>query len=282
MKHRVFAFAAWTLAGGAACFLTFPTAAEVPVPPELNPGDTYHLAFVSSTTRDAYSSDITDYDAHVQAAADAAGIGVTEGVSWYAIGSTSSVDAKDHALVTAPVYRVDGVRIAAGYDDLWDGTIEASLSITEQGDVQETNVWVWTGTVSSGLAQNPLGAPVYDWVDWGRCLVSDTNWRWIYSGFKRPSELLPLYGLSEELTVPSGPGPRPELTNIVRTGVDEVTISFSSISGRHYRVWFAEIRAGSSWDTNETSDVTAAADTTDWPDNVSGVAARRYRVEQLP
>ena len=41
------------------------------IPIGLNPGDTYHLAFVSSTIRDATSSDIAVYNAHVHAAADA-------------------------------------------------------------------------------------------------------------------------------------------------------------------------------------------------------------------
>lgn len=280
MRCRLFRFVAVMASLGVLSTITPWATAQVHAPPGLNPGDTYHLAFVSSTTRDAYSSDITDYDAHVQAAADAAGIGVTEGVSWYAIGSTSSVDARDHALVSGPVYRVDGVRIAAGYDDLWDGTIEASLSITELGDLQDTNVWVWTGTVSTGVAQRPLGAPVYDWVDWGRCLVIDTDFRWIYSGMKRPYELLPLYALSEPLTVASVHGP--EFTGIGRTGENEVTVTFSSVAGRDYRVWFTESMTSPGWDTNGTSDVTATADTTDWPDNVFDVGVRSYRVEVLP
>ena len=46
------------------------------VPVGLDEGDTCHVIFVSSTTRDASSANITDYDAHVQGAADAALIGV--------------------------------------------------------------------------------------------------------------------------------------------------------------------------------------------------------------
>lgn len=270
------------LAAGVVSMSTSSARAQVPVPPELNPGDTYHLAFVSSTLRDALSSDIADYDKHVQAAADAAGIGVTEGISWYAIGSTSSVDARDHALVTARVYRVDGVKIADDYADLWDGTIDASLSITELGGVQESNVWVWTGSERGGTASNPLGAPPNGWVEWGRCFDFDTDFRWMASGFKRPSELLPLYGLSGPLTVPCEPGPRHELTNIIRTAADEVTITFSSVTGRQYRIWFGGSLVNGGWDTNETSDVTATAASTEWPDTVPGVTMRRYRVERLP
>lgn len=41
-------------------------------PTGLSPGDTYQLAFVTSTVIDATSSDIAVYNTHVQSAADAA------------------------------------------------------------------------------------------------------------------------------------------------------------------------------------------------------------------
>ena len=69
-------------------------------------GDTYHLAFVTLGTRNGISADIGDYNTFVQGAADAAGIGVTESVTWKAIGSTATVDAKDNAVVSAPVYNL--------------------------------------------------------------------------------------------------------------------------------------------------------------------------------
>jgi ABC-type uncharacterized transport system permease subunit len=47
--------------------------ASLVVPAGLNPGDAYHVIFVSSTSRDSTSSDISRYDSHVQAAADAVG-----------------------------------------------------------------------------------------------------------------------------------------------------------------------------------------------------------------
>ena len=49
---------------------------EILVPDGLALGDPYHLVFVSSTTRDATSGNISDYNDFVQAAADAAGIGI--------------------------------------------------------------------------------------------------------------------------------------------------------------------------------------------------------------
>jgi len=40
------------------------------VPTGLNPGDTYHLVFTTSTTSDATSSAIADYDSFVDARGD--------------------------------------------------------------------------------------------------------------------------------------------------------------------------------------------------------------------
>ena len=97
------------------------------VPSDLNPGATYHLAFATSTTRDATSSDITDYNTFVDNA-----MGTKDDnespygdITWKCIGSTSSVDARDnigYSSSSAPVYRLDGTRVADSSDDLWDGT----------------------------------------------------------------------------------------------------------------------------------------------------------------
>ena len=47
--------------------------ADLPVPEGLEPGDTYHLLFNSSTFTNALSSSIDYYNDFVQAAADLAG-----------------------------------------------------------------------------------------------------------------------------------------------------------------------------------------------------------------
>ena len=48
-------------------------AQPITIPSGLNPGDSYRLAFVTSTTRDATSSNSVDYDALVTAAASSVG-----------------------------------------------------------------------------------------------------------------------------------------------------------------------------------------------------------------
>jgi hypothetical protein len=107
-------------------------AAPIPVPAGLNPGDEYHLVFVSiDTRRNATPSDIDVYNAFVQGVADAAGIGNSQGINWRAIGSTALVDARDNALVTEPVYNMAGELVADGFNDIWDGTLLASTKVVE-------------------------------------------------------------------------------------------------------------------------------------------------------
>ncbi len=70
--------------------------AALVTPAGLNPGDKYHVIFVTSNATGPMSSNIADYDAFVQSAADAAGIGSTLSLSWRVVGSTTTIDAKDH------------------------------------------------------------------------------------------------------------------------------------------------------------------------------------------
>jgi len=166
------------------------------VPPGLNPGDRYHLVFVSSTTRDATSSDIGVYNDFIQGVADAAGIGASEGVSWYALASTATTDARDNAPVTAPVYRMDGLLVSSGFADLWDGDISNPINLDEYG-TSTTFEAVWTGSYRDGVAANPLGI--------GNSRQGDpaaTDSYWINRGWNPGSgTLAPLYGLSAESTV---------------------------------------------------------------------------------
>lgn len=151
--------------------------ADIPVPTGTNPatnapwwpGDTYRLVFVSSTLIDATSSDISVYNAHVQSAANAAGYG---SVTWKAIVSTATIDARDNTVTNPlfdgdgePVYLINGTDvIATGYEDLWDGSISHAINLNENlgGLNYSLPIWtqyspVWTGTAIDGMASNPLG-----------------------------------------------------------------------------------------------------------------------------
>ena len=112
----------------AACFLftTTASAAPITVPTGLNPGEQYRLAFVTSTTRDATSSNIADYNAFVTATANAVPELAELGITWKAIGSTSAVDAQDNTHtnvvldgVGVPIYLLNDTLFVNDNADLW-------------------------------------------------------------------------------------------------------------------------------------------------------------------
>ena len=169
------------------------------------------MAFVTSDTTPATNTDIGYYNQFVQNLANLAGIGDSVGISWFCIGSTSTKDANQNAPVSAPVYRLDGVQVATGYADLWDGPISAPINVTETL-VTDFDVLVWTGSSKDGLGLNgsELGSSDvrfgYSW--W-------TGSKWIDSLADHPEiNLHSLYALSEELTVPI-----PEPSTLVLLGV---------------------------------------------------------------
>ena len=80
------------------------------VPPGLNPGDQYRLAFVTSTTRDATSTDIADYNTFVLGVANSSAALAALSTTWKAIGSTATADARDNtdtcpACTDVPIFR---------------------------------------------------------------------------------------------------------------------------------------------------------------------------------
>ena len=98
-------------------------------------GDVFRRVFVTSTKIDAFSSEIADYDDHIAALIVSAGLhedARRNTVNWRVIGSTASVDARDHT-GTDPeddhsdfigIYGMDDRLIASSYEDLWNGSIE--------------------------------------------------------------------------------------------------------------------------------------------------------------
>ncbi|MFQ5414445.1 MAG: hypothetical protein ACE5E6_08305, partial [Phycisphaerae bacterium] len=151
--------------------------AGVVIPDDLQPGDTYHLAFVTVGIRDALSSDIADYNQFVNdQAALSCLTGADMGVAWFAIASTATVNARDNAVVgfTSPVYLLDGTtRIADGQSDIWNGSIANPLSLDQ---FLETSVFLpWTGSESNGTAAGtPLGSGGN--VRNGRTTHTNSNW----------------------------------------------------------------------------------------------------------
>ena len=180
-------------------------AAPITVPVGLNPGDTYRLAFVTSTTRDATSSDIADYNAFVTAAAISVPELAALGTTWRAIASTASVDARDNTNtnplsdIGGAIYSLDGVDlIAADNADLWDGSLVTPLRESENGIIENQIEKTWTGTWvdGQGLAGATLGE---SFISVGFANFPTTPW--IAAEGQTPEQLLHFYAISDVLTV---------------------------------------------------------------------------------
>ena len=127
-------------------------AAVITTPLDLSPGDQYRLAFVTSGSR-LPSDFIEDYNTFV----DGFGDTILPG-DWKAIASTFHSDAVQMSArdntgtqgdAAIPIYNMIGERVADGYGDLWDGSIQAPIQYNENGD-KEINA-VLTGTHHTGI-----------------------------------------------------------------------------------------------------------------------------------
>ena len=128
------------------------------IPEGLGVGDSFRLLFLTSTTRDATSSDIDDYNAFVQAAAAAGDDAIRDySASFLAVGSTGAVDARDNTATTGTgvaIYWFGGNKIADNNADFYDGTWDDETNATdESGSAYDDGgavVFVWTGTDDDG------------------------------------------------------------------------------------------------------------------------------------
>lgn len=171
MKIPSFTALALAVACSAACAEHFVQHDSPLIPPGLGPGDSFHLVFATQgrTNRDGGGGEdnfpISHWNAFVTKEAAASTVTALQphlaAILWEAIVSTTTVNARDNALVSAPVYRLDGELVATGFDDLWDGSLQAPIEITQNLTVvpgAQQNL-VFTGSTSEGLVdpRYPLG-----------------------------------------------------------------------------------------------------------------------------
>ena len=200
-------------------------------------GDQYRFVFHTSATTTATSADIATYNAWVQGLANAStayDIGADEGVTWKVIGSTATVHARDNTSTNPTVetghaiFLLDGSTVVAkDYADLWDGSIQHIINITEQGVVYA--YWPWTGTKTNGTARtggsdgNPLGSTG----EVGQANASSTtDWIWRVWTMDPPTNQMPMYALSDPLVIV---GPTDPNIPSVDAGVDMVTWSGQAV-----------------------------------------------------
>ena len=178
-------------------------------PAGLHPGDHFRFVFVTDATTTAGSAAISDYNTFVNndAAAEAGAGGVTYGgfnLSWQAIVSTSAMSAATNIGSTgASVWLVGGPEIATsdGATGLWSGNSILSAINKDLKQVLQSNP-VWTGTnTHGGLASAlGLGSPTIG-------ISGASNPSWIQMNHDAYSVKHPLYGISQDLQVPTAQSP---------------------------------------------------------------------------
>jgi len=181
-------------------------------------GDQYRLTFHTSTTRDATSTDINDYNAFVNSVADGsvAFPKLGDGDKWKVVGSTETVSARTNTgTVTNSdmgIFALDGVTmIATDSDDMWNGfgvRIPATGVYFSPGYLNEEGggdsgvnhgVNCATGSNSNGTIRTFLGGATR--VNWGSSNPNNSS-RWALrwdSG--NPAAQWRFYAMSDPLTV---------------------------------------------------------------------------------
>jgi len=232
--HRMSRWHSWPCAAAAclwACLLVVPTAAtpiSINTPAGLAPGDRFRIAFVTGTTTAGISSsDIASYNLFVNTAAGGATYNGSA-VTFYAIGSTATVNAFDNIRSTTmndPVYLAGGALVApsiTGANGLWSGALVNRIATDIDGTVVSPNGngndrYVYTGTRVNGTASSkPLGYldpgdppddPAFFAASIGQATGS-TDAAWIANGgYSQAKFSQSLYGISETLTVAPVPEP---------------------------------------------------------------------------
>ena len=207
------------------------------LPTELDFGDTFRILFVTPATgipaadfdlnhyldtpgseqkryTDAAESDRTHYTDVVQSAAiRQSPTGIHRIASTFvALVSTRHADARVATGTTytdtdkgVPIYWSDGARVAADYEDFYDGDWDDESPRDRSGNVQPVPDGVWTGSshdgteLLDGTASRALGQ---DQVGYGTPGSTDLGAGPLFSGSTAPStEVRPLYGLSVPLRI---------------------------------------------------------------------------------
>jgi hypothetical protein len=204
--------------------------------------EAYRIVFATSEETYATSSSIATYNSFVQTAAAGSGIdtalasiGITS-VSWYAWGSTLTVNAIDNiksgGADDLPIYNTEGQLVASGWTQLL-GTNSAPLSnpigFDENGNANFLSGSVWTGTNYLGTNSSlPLGSTGV--VSGGTLNSTDGGWTSDFSGggADAPHHI---YAFSSPIYLPLHPVPEP--CGFIQLGIGSVVMI--GVAWRRYK-----------------------------------------------
>ena len=190
---------------------------QLQTPSGLAAGDTFRFIFLTQGTITGTSADISTYDTFVNSQAGGAQYQGSS-VSWSAIISTPTINARDHVGdygTNFPVFRIDGTRIAnslttdAAGKGLWTSSVLASPSFGIDGAALSGSSSAWTGSNYDGTKNDysPVGAPsvVFNGTTYpGLSMKGSTNIStsaWLRDINDSNTASLRVYGMSEQLTV---------------------------------------------------------------------------------
>ena len=191
-------------------------ASRMSQPDGLDSGDSYRVMFVTSTTRDATSEDINDYNSFVQDVADASGTFAGMGLTWKAVASTRSYHALDNTDTAGDawrpkfsIYLVDGTKVSETRNGIWNWGNDVPIKVDESGNVVANDTRVWTGTnwkgyvVSAGYypPRHRLGAAEPE-----IGLAHGTGRDWIEYATAANSSSYSFYAISSTITAVPEPG----------------------------------------------------------------------------
>ena len=130
-------------------------------PAGIGPGERFRLIFLSSTKRNATSSDIETYNTFVQNAAAAGHANIQDHASRFrVVGCTQAVDARDNTGTNTngpgvPIYWVGGNKVADSDTDFYDGSWDDEANDRNElgndaHDTSQTGNYTWTGCSHDG------------------------------------------------------------------------------------------------------------------------------------
>ena len=169
------------------------------IPDGIAPGDSFRLLFVTSASRDASSTDVSDYNSHAQTAAGNNNSLQAFKDQFRALISTGSVDAKTNTATTGTgvsVHWLGGEKVADDYADLYDGDWDSVSGKTEAGNGYTGLVWTGGNKAGQKSGQRYAGAAEVRLGD-----LSDVVSPLSSPNARASSETHPIYALSPVITV---------------------------------------------------------------------------------